>query len=291
MAKILITGATGFIGSHLFDLLLSKGYDVYGISNIRTKKSISKIPLLNKKKLNSYFKKTNFDVVIHLASLTKEADITSMFKNNVLSTLNILNCCKLKKIKKFILISGHNVYSQNSKIPMTEKAKILPSTNYGLTKLLQENLAEFYAKNHLLDVIILRLSYTYGPNQPLDKMIPTLINKYVNSKPIILNKYKNGFQKIDVINIHDVCKVIENTLKIKKNFDIFNISYGEPITVKDILKTLKQNIKSNSSVSIREINKKTIHYQYDNSHAKKILNFKPTVNLEKGIKELIKIFI
>ncbi len=94
-----------------------------------------------------------------------------------------------------------------------------------------------------------------------------------------------------MINIHDVCKVIENTLKIKKNFDIFNISYGEPITVKDILKTLKQNIKSNSSVSIREINKKTIHYQYDNSHAKKILNFKPTVNLEKGIKELIKIFI
>ena len=62
-----------------------------------------------------------------------------------------------------------------------------------------------------------------------------------------------------MINIHDVCKVIENTLKIKKNFDIFNISYGEPITVKDILKTLKQNIKSNSSVSIREINKKTIH--------------------------------
>ena len=50
MAKILITGATGFIGSHLFDLLLSKGYDVYGISNIRTKKSISKIPLLDKMK-------------------------------------------------------------------------------------------------------------------------------------------------------------------------------------------------------------------------------------------------
>lgn len=290
--KILLTGNTGFIGKNIGNYLLKKGHTVEGISRKKSNQDYLTyfLNLQNPTSLNKIPSKKNFDCIIHCASLTKESEIDLMLKNNVLSTLNILNYCKQKKIKKFILISGHNVYSPYSKIPISEKSEINPSTNYGLTKLLQENLAEFYAKNHLIDIIVLRLSYTYGPNQSLDKMIPSLINKYINSEPIVLHKYKNGFQKIDVINIYDVCKIIEKTLKIKKNFDIFNISSGKSITVEDILKILKQNIHSNSHVSIKKINKKSNHFQYDISHAKNTLNFKTTVNLEKGIKELIDIF-
>lgn len=287
--KILLTGNTGFVGKHIGNYLLKKGHIIEGISRKKSNQDYltHHLNLQNSVSLNNISSKIFFDCIIHCASLTKESDINLMFKNNVLSTLNILNFCKLKKIKKFILISGHNVYSPYSKIPITEKSKTNPSTNYGLTKLLQENLTEFYAKNHSIDAMIFRLSYIYGPNQSLNKMIPSMIKKYINSEPIILHKYKNGFQKIDVINIYDICKIIEEALKIKKSYEIFNISSGKSITVEDILEILKQNIKSNSSISIKKINKKINHFQYDISHAKNILNYKPTVNLEKGIKELI----
>lgn len=291
--KILLTGNTGFIGYNIGNYLLKKGYVIEGISRkkIHQNYPTHTLDLQNSNFINQFKSKNNFDAIIHCASLTEEFDITSMFNNNVLSTLNILEFCKSKNIKKFILISGHNVYAPYCKIPINEKSKILPSTNYGLTKLLQENLVQFYAENHSIDTIILRLSYTYGPNQSSGKMIPSLINKYVNSQPIILNKYKNGFQKIDAINILDICHVIVKALKIKKQFDIFNIAYGKSITVEDILEILRQNIKSNSSVSVKKINKKINHYQYDISHAQKILNFKPTVDLEKGIKQLMIDFI
>ena len=225
--KILLTGNTGFIGYNVGNYLLKKGYVIEGISRkkIHQNYPTHTLDLQNSNFINKFKSKNDFDAIIHCASLTEELDITSMFNNNVLSTLNILEFCKSKNIKKFILISGHNVYAPYCKIPINEKSKILPSTNYGLTKLLQENLAQFYAENHSIDTIILRLSYTYGPNQSSGKMIPSLINKYVNSQPIILNKYKNGFQKIDAINIRDICHVIVKALKIKKQFDIFNIDF------------------------------------------------------------------
>ncbi len=288
--KILLTGNSGFIGTNLGNHLIKNGHLVEGISR---KKIIREYPVHQSDLQNSsFFKKiklkTNFDTIIHCASITEEKDIGTMIMNNVLSTLNILNFCKQNHIKKFILISGHNVYAQNSRNPKNENSKIMPSTNYGLTKLMQENLAKFYAENHSINVTILRLSYVYGLKQSPEKLIPTLIQKYVNSKPIELHNYKNGFQKIDIINIHDVCKAIDKTLKINKNLEIFNISYGESITVKDILKILKQNISSNSIISIKKINKNTSHYVYDNTHAKKLLTFSPTISLEQGIKEIIK---
>jgi len=291
--KILLTGNSGFIGKNIGNYLLKKGHLIEGISRKTSSQEYPthNLDLQNANALDKISPKKSFDCIIHCATLTKENEINLMFKNNVLSTLNLLNFCKSKKIKKFILISGHNVYAQNSKIPKTEKSKILPSTNYGLTKLLQENLAEFYSINHSIDVIILRLSYTYGPNQPVEKMIPTLINKYVKSQPIVLNKYKNGFQKIDLINIHDICNVVDKVLQLNRHFDIFNISFGKSITVKDIIKILKQNITSNSNISIKEIDRKTDHYHYDISHAKSILNFKPIVTPELGIKELIKNYL
>ncbi|MGY5151516.1 MAG: NAD-dependent epimerase/dehydratase family protein [Candidatus Nitrosopumilus sp. bin_6a] len=287
--KVLLTGNTGFVGSNIGNFLLKKGYVVEGIS----RKTISRDYLTHSfdlKKSNfieRFQPKTKFDAIIHCAAITDELDISTIFENNILSTLNILNFCKLQKIKKFVLISGHNVYSQHSHTPIHEKSKIAPSSNYGLTKLIQENLTQFFAKNFLINVVILRLSYTYGANQDSKKMIPTLINKYVNSEPIKLDRYVNGFQKIDLINIQDVCKVIPNTLKLKKQFDIFNIASGKTVTVKDIIKILKQNMKSKSLISINDINKKINHFQYNIDHAKKILNFKPSTDLEKGINSLI----
>lgn len=290
--KILLTGSSGFVGNNIAKYLLKQGHHVEGISRKQPTQHYTtyNFDLTDSNSFKKIPSKNNFDCVVHCASLTDESEIDLMFQNNVISTLNILNFCKRKKIKKFILISGHNVYDPNSTNPKNEKSKTIPITNYGLTKLLQENLAKFYAKNNLINVCILRLSYVYGLNQPSQKLIPSLIKKYLKSENIELHKYKNGFQKLDLINVHDVCMSVEKSLTVDSNFDIFNISYGRSVTVKDILKILKQIVYSDSKISINDIKQKIPHYEYDNSHAKKKLNFSPTITLFDGIDELVKNF-
>ncbi|HEY7778092.1 MAG TPA: NAD-dependent epimerase/dehydratase family protein, partial [Nitrososphaeraceae archaeon] len=138
-----------------------------------------------------------------------------------------------------------------------------------------------------IDAIILRVSVIYGNRQPKKNTISKFINRYRNSRPIFLHKYKNGFQKVDMINVSDVCDAIITALESKKKFAIYNIASGKPVTVQDIIKILKNNINSNSKIKVKNIGKRAIHFYYDIKSAKEELNFKPKNSLEEGISNLL----
>ena len=190
-------------------------------------------------------------------------------------------------IKKFVFVSGHNVYSPSAVLPIKENFTIGPFTNYGCTKLLSENLVTYYSYKFNMDAIILRVSVIYGNQQPRKNTISKFINKYKYSKPIFLHKYKNGFQKVDIINVSDVCDAIIKALATKKKFAVYNIAYGKPVTVRDVINILKTNIKSNSKIQVKDIGRKAIHFYYDTKAAEKDLNFKPKISLEEGITNLL----
>ena len=286
--KILVSGCTGFIGSNLVPKLIELGHEVEGISR-KPSNSSHKIHIVNlqsnhlEKKINT----KNFDAIIHLAADTNENDFSSMFNDNVITTLNILEFARKKNIKKLVFVSGHNVYSPSPVLPIKENFPVGPFTNYGCTKLLSENLVTYYNYKFNIDVIILRVSVIYGNRQPKKNTVSKFINNYRNSKPIFLHKYKNGFQKVDMINVSDVCDAIIMALESRKKFAIYNIASGKPITVLDIIKILKTNINSNSKVKVKDIGRKAIHFYYDIKSAKKELNFKPKNSLEEGIANLV----
>ena len=284
MNKILITGATGFLGTHLYDFLLSKGYDVYGISHTKTKKSISKISLLNKTKLDSFMKKHNFDVVIHLASILENKDPLKILDTNYSCTKNILQSCIKYNVSNFIFTSSHAVYGETHYLPIDEEHPTSPQSSYGLTKLIEENLCSLFQNYFNLNVIILRITSVYGEEQKKTKFIPNLILSSLDKKKIILHKYTNGFQIMDMIHVDDVCNSIFCSLKHMKNSGIYNIASGKPITVK----TIAENISKihNSELIIKNINKKTNHFTYNTTKAKNSLKFNAKIKFGKKFSSL-----
>jgi UDP-glucose 4-epimerase len=286
--RLLVSGCTGFIGSNLLPKLTKLGHYVEGITR-KPVKSDHKIHIVNLRsgQLDKKIKAKNFDAIIHLAADTDEKDLSSMFSDNVVTTLNILEFAREKKIKKFIFVSGHNVYSPSRDLPIREDYAVVPFTNYGCTKLLSENLVSYYNSKFDIDVIILRVSVTYGHGQPKRNTISKFIANYLNSKPIFLHKYQNGFQKVDLIHVSDVCDAIIKALDSKKKFAIYNIASGRPSTVKDISKILHLHNPSATKFKVQNVPKKAVHFYYDIESAKRELNFEPKISLEQGITNLL----
>jgi len=286
--KILVSGCTGFIGSNLIPKLQKQGHEVEGISRKPTNSNHKMYAIdLQSNHLTKKIRATNFDAIIHLAADTNEKDLSSMLNENVITTLNILEFAKEKNIKKFVFVSGHNVYSPSKILPIKENFPTLPFTNYGCTKLLSENLVSYYSSNFDLHAIILRVSVTYGNGYPEKNTIGKFIESYKKSKPIFLHRYKNGFQKVDLVNVHDVCDAIIKALTLKKKHAIYNIASGKPVTVKDVIKILQNNIRSDSKISVKNIGKKRAHFYYDIKTAKAKLGFEPKISLEEGIVNLL----
>jgi UDP-glucose 4-epimerase len=286
--RILVSGCTGFIGSNLLPKLTKLGHHVEGISR-KSAKSDHKIHIVNLRsgQLDKKIKAQSFDAIIHLAADTDEKDLPSMFSDNVITTLNILEFAREKKIKKFIFVSGHNVYSPSRTLPIREDYAVAPFTNYGCTKLLSENLVSYYNYKFDINVIILRVSVTYGNGQPQRNTISKFVNNYLDSKPIFLHKYQNGFQKVDLIHVSDVCDAIIKALGSKKNFAIYNIASGKPSTVKDISKILHLHNQSTTRFQVQNIPKPAVHFYYDIESAKRELDFEPKISLEEGITNLL----
>ena len=286
--KILVSGCTGFIGSNLVPKLQKLGHEVEGISRnpVNSNHKIHAIDLQSNH-IAKKIKTTNFDAIIHLAADTNEKELSSMINENVVTTLNILQFAREKNIKKFVFVSGHNVYSPSKVLPIKETFPTLPFTNYGCTKLLSENLVSYYSSNFDLSAIILRVSVTYGNGYPKKNTIGKFIESYKKSKPIFLHRYKNGFQKVDLINVHDVCDAIIKALTLKEKHAIYNVASGKPVTVKDVIQILKNNIKSDSKISVKDFEKKRPHFYYDIKTAKEKLGFVPKISLEEGIASLL----
>lgn len=283
--KILVSGSTGFIGSNLMNKLLSSGFTVEGISqkSYSTNYKLYKINLQNFNSLRNIKSKKKFDVIVHLAGNTEEKDFLTMFQNNVLTTLNLLEYAVSNKIQKFIFVSGHNVYSPSSILPIAEDFPKCPISNYGFTKLLSELCVQHYSKKFKLNTIILRVSYTYGRGQKRKRLISRLITDYKKSNSLNLHKYKNGFQKIDFIHVSDVCDAIINSIRTKKKFAVYNIASGKPHTVKDLVLILQKIKKIKPKIHVQKIRSNTIHSFYNIDLAKQELNFKPKIDLEMGL--------
>ncbi len=274
--KILVTGSSGFIGSHLIDYLMTQNHDVYGISRkLSNKKYLSNFSLSNKQKLTQYFKKFHFDAVIHLASLVPINHQVEPEKilQNCRNTINLLNCCRKFGITRFVFASGHLVYGTTQYLPIDENHSTSPENNYGLIKLIEENICKMFFNTFRQNIAILRISSVYGFTQPERHIIPTMLKNSIQKKIITVNKFENGFQLMDLIHVNDVCMALELACTSKHPFLICNISSGKGITPFEIAKKISKISKA--EIKINQIHSATNHFVYDISLAKKILGFKP----------------
>ena len=317
--KVLITGGCGFIGTNIISKLLrdsqyNKIYilDNFSNSNIKNfkknlcfligeknlitqKVKIFKGDIKNLKSLKSIT--GDIDIIIHLAASAgvdiSIKDPTSDFMNNTLGTFNVLEFCRLKKIKKIILASSGAAIGE-ARPPINENILPRPITPYGASKLSNEAYALAFGKSYGMQSIILRFSNVYGPacnlkNSVVSKFIKDFILKGTNQI------YGDGSQTRDFIYVDDLVKAVLKIIKNKNiSNEIFQISTGKETKISYINKVVSKNLfdygYANLKTKYLDKRKGDVKKNYsDNSKAYKKLNWNPTTDINIGIAKLLNI--
>ena len=326
--KILITGVAGFIGFHTALNYLKKKHTIVGIDSINNyydvklkrerlnilkkfnnKFIFQKADISNKNKISYLFNKHKIDKVIHLAAqagvryVKKNPD--AYFKSNLLGFYNILENCRLYKIKHLVIASTSSVYGANKKLPFsTKQTADHPTQFYAATKRSNEIIAHSYSHMFNIPITALRFFTVYGPWGRPDMSLYIFVDKILKNKSI--NMFNYGKHSRDFTYIDDIVEGITKTLnKIpKKNirwgfssndnstseapFQILNIGNGNKISLKKyvtiISKLLKKKVKIKHLPFQDGDIKETLS---DINETKKYLNFKPKTNINDGIKKFI----
>ena len=266
MKSVFITGVAGFIGYNLSEFLLKKNYKVYGIDNFDDYYSIKikrkrinllknkkifffkKIDITNKKNLYNYFNKKKIDLVIHLAA---QAGVRYSLLNpqkyidvNIFGFLNVIEITNKKKIKNFFYASSSSVYGDSIKFPLKENETLRPKNIYGLSKKINEEIANIYSKQFKMNCTGLRFFTIYGEWGRPDMFMLKLFKAYKDKQTFYLNNYGN--HKRDFTYIGDAVYAVYTLIKNQmKNGNVINICSNKPIKIYDILKyfSKKQKVK------------------------------------------------
>lgn len=310
--NILITGAAGFIGANLCEYMLAKGYIVIGLDNFATGHAYN----LNEFKEHPNFsfiegdirdlmtclKATeNVDYVLHQAALgsvprSLNDPITSN-EVNVSGFLNMLEASKQNQIKRFVYAASSSTYGDSKALPKVEENIGKPLSPYAITKYVNELYAEIYSNTYGLETIGLRYFNVFGrrqdPNGAYAAVIPKFVGQFLKGETPVINgdgTFSRDFTYIDnVIQMNELAMTTSNPEAINQ---VYNTAVGDRISIGEMADLIREGLADfDSSIRHIEITKgpnragDIPHSQASIEKAKNLLNYKPTHNFQKGLKE------
>ena len=308
--KILVTGAEGFIGSHLTEALVKKGYKVKALVLYNFKNSngwLDSLDLSIKKKLEiisgdikdlSFMVKITKDVdaIFHLAALISipysYVSPKSYIDNNIFGSYNILESAKINKTKKIIMTSTSEVYGTAKFVPITEEHSLNAQSPYAASKTASDQLALSYFRSFDLPVTVIRPFNTFGPRQSLRAIIPTILTQALSKKKKII--IGSTLPKRDFTYVDDTVSAFILALKSKKIIGKeINIGSGFEISVGEILEIVKKDFKINYQLIIdkkrfRPKKSEVFRLLASNKKSKKFLKWKSKYQGKKGFKIALK---
>lgn len=304
--KVLITGGSGFIGSHLVELLVNNGYEVSVLEqssadNWRIRRLLNQIQYftVDETNLDEVFKQNKFDAVLHLATFYKkkeesQEDARVMQETNVIFPSMILDLCVKHHVKHFINTGTFFEYQLTSSQPITENSAIEPYNLYAATKISFENNLKYYTSSHALRAVTLRLFAPYGEKDN-EKLIVYLIKNLMHGNKIEMT---SGEQKWAFTYVKDIAsaylKALEYIVKMEKDYDVFNISADEAVSIRQVVSALEKESGKELDAAWGELDypKNEIFYAVgDNSKAKSVLGWESEYNIEKGLSETYKYYL
>ena len=307
--KVLITGGTGFIGSHLAELLVKKNFDVtvfdrynsnYNLGNLSNSKFKNDIKFIfgDIRDYDSVFNALKGqDTVCHLAALIgipySYISPLAYIKTNVEGTYNILESAKNLNLRKILITSTSEVYGSAIYTPIDEQHILEPQSPYSASKISADNLAMSYFNSFNTPVTIIRPFNTFGPGQSLRAIIPTIINQILNSNKGHI-KLGNLHPVREFNYVEDVAVAYLRAINSKNiSGKVINIGGGKDVSIKQLVfkinKILKQKITIKKDINrVRGKKSEVKLLKCKNSLAKKILRWKPKYVGEKGFIEGLK---
>jgi len=305
--KIFITGATGFIGSHLAELCVEKGYEVVAfdrynpnnnwgwLENSKYKNNM-KVVLGDIRDYDSVFKSMKgCNVTFHLAALIgipySYISPLAYIRTNIEGTYNVIESAKNNNLSQIVITSTSETYGSAKKIPIDEMHPLSGQSPYAASKIAADQIALSYYSSFNLPIKIVRPFNTYGPRQSLRAIIPTIISQILKKKDYI--KLGNLSPTRDFLFVKDTCNGFLEILKSDKFFgETVNIGLNSEVSIKDladkILKIMNSNISiKKESARIRPSKSEVDRLCCDNKKILTQTSWKPSYNLEKGLKETI----
>ena len=307
--KILLTGTAGFIGFHTSLFLLKKNIHVFGVDNINDYYDVElkkrRLEILNSYE-NFHFLKANLEDVdkielvfknneiTHVINLAAQAGVRYSLTNpqayissNIEGFVNILELSHKYKIKKLVYASSSSVYGDSKKMPSSENDKTDSQISlYGATKKSNELMAHAYFKLYGLESVGLRFFSVYGPWGRPDMALFLFTDAIVKDRPI--NVFNKGQMQRDFTYIDDIVLGIHNSLSLIKPFDIYNLGNNETVELLHLINLIEKNLGKTAEMKLLPMQKGDIQKSFaDIDKASNDLNYKPSVSIERGVKEFI----
>lgn len=295
--NVLITGGAGFIGSHVADILIEKGYGVIVVDNFTSSdgnnlNNNAKFYNLdiNSPEFENVFKENKIDYTIHFAA---QASVSYSTQNptedaieNIIGSVNVLKFSKKYGVKKFITASTAAVYGVPEYLPVNEEHKTTCLSFYGLSKLTMEKYVEMFG----LDYIIFRFSNVYGPRQSAHGeagVVAIFSDKMKNNEDIAI--HGDGEQTRDFIFVEDIAKVCVLAIESEVKNELINVSVNKAISINRLFEIMgdKYNYKKQPTHDEERLGD-IKHSVLDNTKCIKLFGYEPKTSIEDGLETMIK---
>lgn len=300
--KALVTGAAGFIGSHLSEELVERGHEVIGIDCFtdyysRRLKEDNLSLLLGKRSFT--FTEDNLltvdlsrllegvSCVFHLAAqagvrASWGTSFAAYVENNIEATQRLLETAKDTAVQKVVFASSSSVYGDSPSLPMAEDQPTLPISPYGVTKLAGERLCYLYWKSFSLPTVCLRYFTVYGPRQRPDMAFHIFIRAIL--KEDLFTVYGDGSQTRDFTFITDAVRATISAAEMGKAGQIYNIGGGSRVSLRETVKVLELLTNKTARVNYTDWYKGDPRHTYaDTCRARTDIEFRPERKLVDGL--------
>ncbi len=305
--NILVTGAAGFIGSHVCEHFIKEGHTVTGLDNFDNFYSIEfknlnlsdikENPLFKFHKgdirdtniLQSIFSSEKIDAVIHLAAKAgvrpSIESVAEYYDVNVNGTVTLLESMRENDVTKMLFASSSSIYGNNSKVPFSESDFVdNPISPYASTKKSGELLCHVYSHLYNFDITCLRFFTVYGPRQRPDLAIHkfTMLIDQGSAIPF----YGDGSTSRDYTYIDDIVNGISCALIHLDKYNVYNLGESKVIDLKKLVETIENALGKKATINKLPFQPGDVKITYaDITKAKKEIGYNPKYNLETGIKK------
>ena len=291
--NVLITGGAGFIGSHVADLFIENGYNVFVVDNLSSGDVNHLNPKakffncdINSEKLDEIFREYKIDYVFHFAAQpsvsysTKHPDLDA--NENIMGSISILSAAKKHDVKKIIMASTAAVYAAPEYLPVDEKHSTNCLSFYGLSKLTMEKYTALFG----VDYIIFRFANVYGPRQSAHGeagVVAIFADKMSNNEDITI--HGDGEQTRDFVYVADIAKACLCAVQSDVKNEIINVSTASAITINELFERMAEIFSYKLSPQHSEERYGDIkHSILDNKKCETLLGYAPKTSVKEGLK-------
>ena len=303
MIKVLVTGAAGFIGSHVCDHLIYTGYDVIALDdlscgfedNVNTKAQFVKGSINDVELINKLFEEHQFTYVYHLAAYAAEGLSHFIrrynYNNNLIGSINLINASiNTGTVKCFVFTSSIAVYGKNQ-LPMKEDLMPQPEDPYGISKLAVEQDLKSAHEMFGLDFIIFRPHNVYGERQnigdPYRNVVGIFMNQIMQGKKLTV--FGDGMQTRAFSHIDDVAPIIAKSVEMPQAYnEVFNIGADTPYTVKELTTLVCDAFGVSEQIEYLEARNEVVHAYSNHDKVHKFFGHMiKNITLKDGIERMV----